>query len=137
MIELNRDPSRQQLRWFAGLVFPAFWGWVAWLLYAKAGFESAAMALFSVALAVSLVGLASPAFMRRVWVGMMLALFPIGWVVSHLILGLVYYLVVTPVAIGLRLAGRDPLQRRLEPERESYWIDRDEAPEVERYFRQY
>jgi hypothetical protein len=75
--------------------------------------------------------------MRRVWIGMMMGLSPIGWVMSHLILAIIYYLVLTPVGLVLRALGRDPLHRRFEPEAKTYWIDRGEEPAVERYFRQY
>jgi ABC-type uncharacterized transport system permease subunit len=137
VIPINRNPTRSQLRWFAALVFPLFWLWVAFLVHRRAELPRVAIAIAAVALAISIVGLVSPAFMRRVWIGMMVGLSPIGWVMSHLILGVIYYLVVTPVGLALRAAGRDPLNRRFDRDAKSYWIDRREQPEVERYFRQY
>jgi hypothetical protein len=68
---------------------------------------------------------------------MMVTLSPIGWVMSHVILGIIYYLVLTPIGLLLRALGRDPLRRRFETGARSYWIDRGEEPAVERYFRQY
>jgi hypothetical protein len=68
---------------------------------------------------------------------MMVGLSPIGWVISHVILAVIYYLVLTPIGLLLRAAGRDLLARRRDPTAESYWIDRGAKPEVERYFRQY
>jgi hypothetical protein len=137
LIQINRNPTRSQLRWFAALVFPLFWGWVAFLVYRRADQPRAAIAIAAVAIAVSIAGLLSPAFMRKVWIAMMVGLSPIGWVMSHLILAVIYYLVLTPVGLALRAAGRDPLHRRLERDAETYWIDRREQPDVERYFRQY
>jgi len=137
LIEVNRNPTRRQLRWFAALVFPLFWGWVAFLVHRRADLPRVAVAIAAAAVAISIAGLVSPAFMRRVWIGMMVGLSPIGWVMSHLILALIYYLVLTPVGLALRAAGRDPLHRRFERDARSYWIDRPDRPEVERYFRQY
>jgi hypothetical protein len=137
VIQINRNPTRSQLRWFAALVFPLFWGWVAYLVYRRADLPRVAMAIAAVAVAISIVGLFSPAFMRRVWIGMMVGLSPIGWVMSHIILGLIYYLVLTPVGLALRAAGRDPLHRQADREAATYWITRGATPEVERYFRQY
>ena len=137
MIPVNRNPTRSQLRWFAALVFPLFWGWVAFLVHRRADLPRVAVAIAAAAVAISIAGLVSPAFMRRVWIGMMVGLSPIGWVMSHLILALIYYLVLTPVGLALRAAGRDPLHRRFERDARSYWIDRPDRPEVERYFRQY
>ena len=137
MIPVNRNPTRSQLRWFAALVFPLFWGWVAFLVYRRAELPRVAIAIAAVAIVISIAGLLSPAFMRRVWIAMMVGLSPIGWVMSHVLLALVYYLVLTPVGLALRLAGRDPLARRFERDARSYWIDRSGDPTTERYFRQY
>ena len=46
---------------------------------------------------------------------------PIGWVVSHLALGIIYYGIFTPVALVFRLMGRDPLNRRLDRQASTYW----------------
>jgi len=137
MIQINRSPTRSQLRWFAALVFPLFWGWVAFLVYRRAELPRVAIAIAAIALVISVTSLLSPPFARRVWIAMMVSLSPIGWVMSHLILGFIYYLVLTPVGLGLRLAGRDPLHRRFDRGAKSYWIDRGGKPEAERYFRQY
>ena len=50
----------------------------------------------------------------------MFAVFPIGWVVSHLLLGVVYFLVLTPIGLTLRALGRDPLERRFDQSASSY-----------------
>ena len=46
----------------------------------------------------------------------------------YALLALVFYLVFAPVGIALRLLGRDPLQRRLDPSAKSYWQDRKPNP---------
>lgn len=48
----------------------------------------------------------------------------IGWVVSHVIMTLIYFAVLTPIALIMRLFGHDPLRLRPDPGLESYWIDR-------------
>ena len=45
-------------------------------------------------------------------------------IVSPVVLGAIYFLVVTPIAFAMRLAGRDPLDRRREAAKASYWKDR-------------
>ena len=64
----------------------------------------------------------------------MIAAFPIGWTVSKIVLGAVFLLVFTPVALVFRLTGRDALQLRRGSGR-SYWTGKP-APSVESYFRQ-
>jgi hypothetical protein len=68
-------------------------------------------------------GLAAPRGLRpvhRVWMKLADAL---AWFNTRLLLGLVYYLVMTPIGLLMRLLGRDPLDRRLH-DRASYWIAR-------------
>jgi ABC-type uncharacterized transport system permease subunit len=70
----------------------------------------------------------------RAWLGLFR---PLGWAVSCVVALVVYYLVVTPVGLALRLAGRDPLRRRSGGDAPSFWVERDPTPEPERYFRQF
>jgi hypothetical protein len=49
----------------------------------------------------------------------------------------VWYLVFAPIGLLLRLAGYDPLGRRFEPKRDSYWTPHAGQRPMQRYFRQY
>jgi hypothetical protein len=71
-----------------------------------------------------------------VFIGWMVAAYPIGWVLGHVMLGVVFFLVLTPIALVLRAAGRDPLQRRFDTASASYWQERA-ASDRSRYFRQF
>jgi hypothetical protein len=54
-------------------------------------------------------------------------------ITSPLILGLLFFLVITPFGLIRRLIARDPLRLRFEPEAPSYWIRREPpgpAPET-------
>ena len=48
----------------------------------------------------------------------------IGMMVSPIVLGLLFILVVTPVGLMMRLTGKDPLRLRRESGVGSYWIVR-------------
>ena len=62
---------------------------------------------------------------------------PIGWVISHLLLSIIYYLLLTPIGIIMRLVGYDPMKRKLEKKRETYWVTRQQVRDPNRYFKQY
>ncbi|MFK8002116.1 MAG: hypothetical protein AB8H86_21155 [Polyangiales bacterium] len=49
----------------------------------------------------------------------------VGAVLSYALLGPVFYLFITPFGLLARRGERDTLKRRLDPERESYWQERD------------
>ena len=80
----------------------------AYCLWGKDSLRAAA-AFWAVA-AAGLVGVLRPGFLRPVYVLWMALAFPIGWTVSHLLLLIVYYLVLTPIGLLMRLFGYDPLE---------------------------
>ena len=57
-------------------------------------------------------------------------------ITTPLILGIVFYGLIFPMGLIMRLAGKDPMLRRLDDKLESYWIIREKAPRknVERPF---
>jgi len=62
---------------------------------------------------------------------------PIAFVLSHLVLGILYYGVVTPTGLLLRLFRRDPLRlRRANAASPSFWEPRERERDPERYLRQ-
>ena len=61
---------------------------------------------------------------NRVWFKFGLLL---GQAVNPVILGLVFFLVVTPIGIVRRLLGKDSLHLKPKPNLKSYWIDRNSA----------
>ena len=51
----------------------------------------------------------------------------LGQVFNPLLLGVVFFLVVTPIAVVLRLLGKDLLHLKSKSDLKSYWIDRSPA----------
>jgi hypothetical protein len=82
-------------------------------------------------------GLIKPALMRWIFVGWMIVVFPIGWVISQVILGVMYFLILAPVALFFRLRGRDLLNRKAAPEKTTYWSPKETPKDVRRYFQQF
>jgi hypothetical protein len=60
---------------------------------------------------------------------------PIGLVVGHVVLGLVYFGLMTPLGLVMRMAGRDALRLR-KPNVASYWNRRTPATTAASYYRQ-
>jgi hypothetical protein len=63
------------------------------------------------------------------------ALGPLNWlwtqfglllhkIVSPIVLGVLFFLVFTPLGLAMRLFGGDPLRLRFQPDAPSYWIER-------------
>jgi hypothetical protein len=130
------SPSSRMLRQFAGLWLAFFGGLAAWqgLMRGRLGL---AAALAVLALVVGCLGLIRPALIRPIFVGWMVLAFPIGWAVSLVLLGLVYYGLFLPIGLAFRLAGRDALHLRPRPDAMTYWTPRTAPADVRRYFRQF
>ncbi len=137
IVQINRNPTPKQLNQFGfiWLGFLSFFGVMAWF---KLDEPSLAKGLWVAAIVVPVIGWLAPVFMRLVFVGMSYAAWPIGFVVSHVILAMVYYLVMTPIGLVMRIFGYDPMTRRRDSTGASFWITRtgrNSGPES--YFRQF
>ncbi len=130
------DPSRRTLRQFAGLWVLFFGGLACWQGLGR-GHTGTAAVLAALALTVGPAGLVRPRAVRWVYVGWMVLALPVGWTVSRLLLAAVFYGVVTPLGLALRLAGRDPLARRRRPDGSTYWESRPAASDARSYLRQF
>ena len=78
----------------------------------------------AVAAAFLMIAFAAPAALRplnKLWTRLGLLL---SRLVSPIVLALLFYGVVTPVAAVMRLLGKDPLRLRPAPDTDSYWIVR-------------
>ena len=128
--------SNRTLRQFAVLWF-VFLGGLACLEGFGRERWTASYVLGGFAVTVGLVGLVSPQTIRPLFVGLTAITYPIGWVMSHVILSLIYFGVFTPVALAFRIAGRDPLERRFEREAATYWRPKRRTTNMRRYLRQY
>lgn len=137
MIELKKEYTQSELKQFAGIWFPAFCGMVGFLVYRHSSWPTLAYGIWGAGVVLGAVGVVWPPLIKPIYQGLLYATFPIGFVMSHLLLGLVYYAILTPIGLIMKLFGRDPLDRRLEPQRATYWVPHQTPANLERYFRQY
>ena len=145
MIEINLRPDASTLRQF-GLIAIAGFGFVAAIAHFEvliftAGLGAAKPYVVGVfgGLAVysGVFGLIFPKAVLPVYLGLTVVSYPIGFVLSYLIMGTLFFGLITPVGIIMKIIGRDPLERKLDPDAESYWLDCRPERGKESYFRQY
>ncbi len=136
LIQIDHNPSRRELGVF-GFVWLAFFGIVGGIVLSNSDSLPATAVIWSVAAIVPVVGWMMPALMRVVYVGLAYAAFPIGFVVSHVILLAIFYLVLTPLGLLMRLSGYDPMSSSFDAEATTYWCPRDKKDSLEEYFRQF
>lgn len=90
------------------------WGWVSWPLY-----------LSSILLIFALVYPLGLYYPYRLWMSFAGVM---GWLNTRLLLGIVFFLLIMPIGLVLRLAGK--LQYRNSRQTNSYWIAPDKIPKA-------
>ena len=136
LIEINKNPSKRELAWF-GLLFLIFFGIIGGLVYFSTRSLTVPGILWTAAGAVTVLYYLVPPIRLPLYLGWLYASYPIGWVISHVVLALVYYLVFTPIGLIMRLCGRDPMNRRLDKSAASYWTEHPMETDPARYFHQF
>jgi hypothetical protein len=136
LVPIDWNPTPRHLRQFA-LAGASCLLAMAVLGASRRGWSPGPVCLAALATALGLAGVLRPLWVRTPYRVSMAVTFPIGWVVSHVILAAIYYGVFTAVALVFRLIRRDALQRRLEPSAATYWQPKGRTDDLRRYFRQY
>jgi Saxitoxin biosynthesis operon protein SxtJ len=127
--------SHSTLRQFAALCLLIFGGLACWE-YFRYNQWRLPLIFAGLAAVLGFGGLVWPRGIRPVFVTAMALTMPIGWVVSRVLLGVLFFGLFTPVGLFFKLIGRDALCRRYAPEQASYWEPKPGATDVRSYLRQ-
>ena len=124
--------TSRQLREFSG-IWLAFFCAVAltqWPANSKLS-----VILVAIGLVVGITGLIRPALVKLLFSVAMAIAFPIGWVMTRLLLGFLFFCIFTPVGWLFRQLKRDPLHIR-KPAVASYWAHAGQPADRASYLRQ-
>lgn len=142
-IELNLTPSTKQLRQFGGFATVGL-PFVAWIVIGKPSFAAWQPHHTYWLTAAGLAGLLGgamawfrPSMLKWPFVMLSMVTFPIGLVVSEIILVTIYCMAFVPLAIVFRVIGRDALERGIDLETTTYWTEKPAAKNVSSYYRQF
>lgn len=128
------NPTERTLRQFAG-------GWFIVFLAAAVrqglhGHRTLGVALVLIGL-IGLAGMIKPSIVKHLFIGAATAAFPLGWLLAQVILAIMFYVILMPMALICRWRGRDSLQLRRQTARSSFWVPRGEPPPPENYLKQF
>jgi hypothetical protein len=145
LVDLNLNPEPRTLRQFGFIALVAF-GLLAAAAYTESflfsfGLGSARLAVTGVLLALAVIcllfSLIAPKANRPIYVALTLITYPIGIVMSYVIMALLFFGIIGPTSLVLRLIGKDPLQRRYDRNAQSYWTVSRGTRSKQTYLRQY
>ena len=73
--------------------------------------------------------------LHKLWMTLAILL---GWVMTRLLLGLLFFAVITPIGLALRIAGKDYLSLKHRRHTATYWVPKERGdPDKSRYERQF
>ncbi|MBM4005399.1 MAG: hypothetical protein FJ295_19255 [Planctomycetes bacterium] len=136
MLEFKTELGRRE-RYVFALLMPPFVALVGYALERRTATPNLGLIVSLIGAAISVVGIAWPPLLRAVFLVWMALVYPIGWLVSQLLLVMLYYAVITPAALIMKLRRFDPMQRRFDRSAASYWQPRSSDSDARRYFRQF
>ncbi len=145
MIEINLKPGPETLRQFGwiALVGFGFVAAIAWfeVLVFSFGLGAAkpivAGAFAGLGVLAAVFSLVYPKANLPIYLALTIVSYPIGFVLSYVIMGTLFFGLITPVAIFFKLTRRDPMHRRFDPDATSYWSKPRPSRGTESYFKQY
>ena len=136
LIRIDRDPSRSQLLVFS-LCWLLFFGGLSLWAITRGATGLGVGVLGGGSLLAPLLLLVFPRAVRWLYVGLSYATWSIGFVVSFLVLCVLYFGVITPMGLAMRMTSYDPMNRRWDRQRGTYWDRREQAEGPRRYLRQF
>jgi hypothetical protein len=134
--------TKKELRKFGLLVGGIFVAWAALTVWRRGGVPRAYVAGGAGSILL-LLGALAPRLLAPVYALWMRLAGVLGWINTRILLGVMFFVVVTPIALVGRLFGYDPLARRerkgasRDPKAISYWIEHEDRSDPERYKRQF
>ena len=145
LVEINFNPDTKTLRQFGVISFVGFGVLAALAYYEKLifsfGLDEARIPVVTTFVVLgtiaALFSLVAPRANRALYVGLTVLAFPIGFVLSYVIMGTLFFLIIGPIAVMFRLLGRDSMHRRYDRKASSYWQEAHSARDKESYFHQY
>lgn len=116
-----------------GYVFAAVFGVIGLIPLWQGG--TARLWALAIAAVFALLGFFAPRFLRPLnvlWFRFGLLL---GRIMVPIVMSLLFFVAVTPTALIMKLLRKDLLNQRLDPEADSYWVERSSAQDSERSMR--
>lgn len=119
-----------------GFALPLVLAGVRWLLHREGGFSMGpALAAMNVTVPIAIL-LPLPRIGPWVYLAVLRLFSIVGFFISHAFLALVFYAIITPFGVVLRLTGRDPLQTRQTGEAPRWTVVSGEV-DRRRYYRMF
>lgn len=137
LVSINWRPDNNELKKFGtGALFmlPVIAALFSWLRHLPLTWV---LCICAAGLIIFILSRINAPLVKPVYLGLMIISAPIGFVVSFVVLAIFYYLILTPIGLIFKLAGRDSLERKFDKQAKTYWTVYKGPESVKRYFNQF
>jgi len=138
MLDINTSDRTEQRKF--GVVVGIAFIILAIIRWAFHGFHAEGFSYILTGIGVTLIvlGLVAPPLLKYPFIGWIKLALALNWIMTRVFLALAFYLIITPTRLVFLVRGEDTLNRRWDPDAETYWEDPEEQPEaLDRYRKQF
>lgn len=122
---VRNKTDKKELKKF-GYVIGIFLGLLAVLLFWKD--KSPAVYLAYISGSILFLSVVYPLALKPIYITWMSFAVVMGFVMTRVLLSLLFVIIFTPAGLVIRLLRKDPLNQKIEKQKSSYWIKRDRNP---------
>jgi hypothetical protein len=133
LLKINKNPSHKDLRWFGVTILIGF-GLIGALCHWRGKIQTAEW-MWEASSFVFAISFIFPRAAKWLYLAWMSAGFVIGSIVSRILLTIIFFIIVTPVALIFKVMNRDALRLRRDPHAKSYWKDHPDITDRSYYER--
>ena len=131
--QISSSATIKQIRQFGILVGIVLVAVGSWQLYRQI-YPIVRIVLWSIGSFLFAGGLLWPQILKPLYVLWMLLAHMLSWVNTRIILGVIFYLIFTPIALVMRILQRDGLQKKINKNASSYWTQRTAPENIKEHF---
>ena len=131
--QISSSATIKQIRQFGLLVGIVLVAVGCWQLYRQT-YPIVRIVLWSIGSFLFAGGLLWPQILKPFYVSWMLLAHMLSWVNTRIILGVIFYLIFTPIALVMRIVQRDGLQKKINKSASSYWTQRTAPKNIKEHF---
>ncbi len=120
LVNINWKPSDKELKSFGRSLVIGF-GLIGLVIFFFFGHVNTSVALWTIGVLAVFFSYFLPKLAMVIYYPWMGVAMIMGTLISTLIVGFIYYGLLTPVGLFFKLTGRDPLSRKFDKEASTYW----------------
>ena len=145
LTEIDWNPDKKKLRSFCfvlGLVCTIIAAWYAYknmnqnFKFTSSSASTIALAIWLPGALSLILGFSRPQTIKPIYILLTAITTPIGIIVNMILLSVIYFLVITPLALFFKIIRRDALNKSSKTA-DSYWEDLSQSSSKESYFKQF